>query len=100
MAMQSVGLREFRANLHKYTRQGFDPIVVTSHGAAIGYYIPAQTSLQEQDLAALKEAARKITALLKSSGVQEEEILADFQTAQLIKTLDELTAYDQELGLQ
>jgi hypothetical protein len=32
-------------------------------------------------LAALKEAVRKIAALLESSGVQEEEIMADFQKA-------------------
>lgn len=81
MTMQSVGLREFRANLHKYTRQGLDPIIVTSHGATIGYFIPARPSAHEQDLAALKEAVRKITALLESSGVQEEEIIADFQKA-------------------
>lgn len=82
MAMQSVGLREFRANLHKYTSQSLDPIVVTSHGATIGYYIPARPAPQEQELAALKEAARKITALLQSSGVNEEKIIADFQKAQ------------------
>ncbi len=85
MAMQSVGLREFRANLHKYTSQGLDPIVVTSHGAAIGYYIPARPGPQEQDLAALKEAARKIAALLASSAIQEEEIIADFQKARQLE---------------
>lgn len=85
MAMQSVGLREFRANLHKYTSQGLDPIVVTSHGAAIGYYIPARPGPQEQDLAALKEAARKIAVLLASSAIQEEEIIADFQKARQLE---------------
>jgi hypothetical protein len=85
MTLQSVGLREFRANLHKYTSQGLDPIIVTSHGATIGYYIPARPSAQEQDLAALKEAVRKIAALLESSGVQEEDIIADFQQARRLK---------------
>jgi PHD/YefM family antitoxin component YafN of YafNO toxin-antitoxin module len=85
MAMEAVGLREFRANLHKYTNQGLDPIIVTSHGATIGYYIPARPSAQEQDLAALKEAVRKIAALLESSGVQEEDIIADFQQARRLK---------------
>jgi len=79
--MQSVGLREFRANLHKYTSQGLEPIVVTSHGAAIGYYIPARPGPQVQDLAALKEAVRKIAALLAASGVKQEELIADFQKA-------------------
>ena len=81
MSMQTVGLREFRSNLHKYTSQSLDPIIITSHGTAIGYYIPARPGPNEQDLAALKEAARKIAALLESSGVQEEEIIADFQKA-------------------
>lgn len=81
MTMQSVGLREFRANLHKYTSQNLDPIVVTSHGATIGYYIPARPTPQAQDLAALKEAVRKIAALLESNGVGEEEIITDFQKA-------------------
>ena len=81
MTMQTVGLREFRANLNKYTSQGLDPIVVTSHGAAIGYFIPARPGSKQQDLAALKEAVRKITALLASSGIREEEIIADFQKA-------------------
>lgn len=81
MAMQSVGLREFRANLHKYTSQGLEPIIVTSHGATVGYYIPARPTSQEQDLAALKEAVRKIAALLELNGVNEEEIIADFQKA-------------------
>jgi hypothetical protein len=85
MAMQSIGLREFRANLHKYTSQSLDPIIVTSHGVTIGYYIPARPSTQEQDLTALKEAVRKIAALLEASGVQEEEIMADFQKARQLE---------------
>jgi hypothetical protein len=79
--MQSVGLREFRANLHKYTSQGLEPIVVTAHGATIGYYIPARPGPQAQDLAALKEAVRKLAALLEASGVKQEELIADFQKA-------------------
>ena len=81
MTMQTVGLREFRTNLHKYTSQGLEPIVVTSHGAAIGYFIPARPGPKQQDLAALKEAVRKIAALLAASGIREEEIIADFQQA-------------------
>lgn len=79
MELQSVGLREFRAHLHKYTRQSQDPIVITSHGEAIGYYIPAKPVPQAQDFAALQEAARKIASLLAAAGVDEDEIVADFQ---------------------
>lgn len=81
MPMQTVGLREFRTNLHKYTSQGLEPVVVTSHGAAIGYFIPARPGPRQQELSALREAVRKLAALLASSGIGEEEILADFQKA-------------------
>jgi antitoxin (DNA-binding transcriptional repressor) of toxin-antitoxin stability system len=77
--MQSVSVREFRANLHKYTRQSSEPIAITSHGEAIGYFVPAKPHPDQQDIAALQEAVRKITALLEAQGVSEEEIIADFQ---------------------
>jgi PHD/YefM family antitoxin component YafN of YafNO toxin-antitoxin module len=81
MEIQSVGIKEFRANLHKYTKQTSEPIAVTSHGVPIGYYIPTQSTPQKQDLLALQEAVQKITQLLQTQGVSEEELLADFQSA-------------------
>jgi PHD/YefM family antitoxin component YafN of YafNO toxin-antitoxin module len=81
MEIQSVGIKEFRANLHKYTKQTSEPIAVTSHGVPIGYYIPTQPTPQKQDLLALQEAVQKITQLLKTKGISEEELLADFQSA-------------------
>jgi hypothetical protein len=53
MEIQSVGIKEFRANLYKYT--------------------------QKQDLIALQEAVQKITQLLQTQSVSEDEIFADFQ---------------------
>lgn len=82
MDMQSVGLREFRSNLHRYTRQAQEPMVITSHGEAIGYYIPARPHPQEHDMTALREAARRISALLAAGGITEDTIVADFQEAQ------------------
>jgi prevent-host-death family protein len=79
--MESVGIREFRANLHKYTVQRDAPIAVTSHGEPIGYYIPVRPSPQEKDFDALKKAARQIAEMLGQSGVSEDEIIADFQAA-------------------
>lgn len=79
--MESVGIREFRANLHKYTAQRDAPITVTSHGEPIGYYIPVRPSPQEKDFDALKKAARQIAEMLGQNGVSEEEIIADFQAA-------------------
>jgi PHD/YefM family antitoxin component YafN of YafNO toxin-antitoxin module len=81
MEIQSVGIKEFRANLHKYTKQTSEPIAVTSHGVPIGYYIPTQPTPQKQDLLALQEAVQKITQLLQTQGVSEEELFADFQSA-------------------
>lgn len=81
MAIQSIGLREFRTNLHKYTRTSQAPLVITAHGETIGYFIPAQPTPQAQDLAALKTAVRQLATLLAASGVQADEIVADFQQA-------------------
>ena len=79
--MESVGIREFRANLHKYTADRDTPITVTSHGEPIGYYIPVRPAPQEKDFEALKRAAQQISDMLKQSGVSEDEIIADFQQA-------------------
>jgi len=79
MEIQSVGIKEFRANLYKYTQQTSEPIAVTSHGVSIGYYIPTQPTPQKQDLLALQEAVQKITQLLQTKDVSEDELFADFQ---------------------
>ena len=81
MDIQSVGIKEFRANLHKYTQQTSEPIAITSHGVPIGYYIPTQPSPQKQDLIALQEAVQKIKQLLEIKGVSEDDLLADFENA-------------------
>lgn len=79
--IQTIGLREFRANLNKYTKRTKEPIAITSHGEAVGYYIPIRGTRQEQELASLLDAVRKLTSLLKSQGVDADDIMADFQAA-------------------
>ncbi|MBE9250916.1 prevent-host-death family protein [Dolichospermum sp. LEGE 00240] len=81
MDIQSVGIKEFRANLHKYTQQTSEPIAITSHGVPIGYYIPTQPTPQKQDLMALQAAVQKIQQLLETRGISEDELFADFQNA-------------------
>ena len=81
MDIQSVGIKEFRANLHKYTQQASEPIAITSHGVPIGYYIPTQPTPQKQDLMALQAAVQKIKQLLETRGINEDELFADFQNA-------------------
>jgi PHD/YefM family antitoxin component YafN of YafNO toxin-antitoxin module len=82
MEIQSVGIKEFRANLQKYTKQTSEPIAITSHGVPIGYYIPTQQTPQRQDFIALQEAAQKIRQLLETKGITEDDLLADFQNIQ------------------
>ncbi|NET57672.1 MAG: prevent-host-death family protein [Symploca sp. SIO2E6] len=76
--IQSVGIRDFRANLHKYTAENEHPIAVTSHGRHIGYYIPAKPSPKEADFEALRKASLLLKAMLKKSGVTEDDIIAEF----------------------
>lgn len=77
--MQSVGMRDFRDNLHKYTKQNQEPIALTSHGETVGYYIPAQISPQKKDLESLRNAVTKLSAILAEKGLSEDDIVADFQ---------------------
>lgn len=81
MTAQKVGLREFRKNLHKYTRQNREPITITAHGEAIGYFIPVGQSPQEKDFEALIEATQKLSTLLDERGISVEEMVANFQEA-------------------
>ena len=81
MDIQSVGIKEFRANLHKYTQQTSEPIAITSHGVPIGYYIPTQPTPQKQDLMALQAAVQKIQQLLETRGISEDELFTDFENA-------------------
>lgn len=89
MTIQSVGIREFRTNLHKYTRLNKEPISITSHGEPIGYFIPIAPRPEEKDFTALLEATRKMSELLGEKGVTVEEIIADYQQAKAQDAVDE-----------
>lgn len=80
MELQSVGVGEFRAHLHKYTQKGDDPIAITMQGETIGYFIPTGSAPQAEHFAAFKQAVEKLASILESSGVDAADILADFQT--------------------
>lgn len=84
--IESIGIRDFRANLHKYTKDNQHPIAVTSHGECIGFYIPARQSHHERDLESLRQATAKLSTMLKSSGVSVDEIIKDFQEARKADT--------------
>jgi antitoxin (DNA-binding transcriptional repressor) of toxin-antitoxin stability system len=74
-----VGVKEFRAKLPSYL-ESRSPITITRHGETIGYYIPARTSRNQAELAALKEASAKLKAMMSALHVSEEEIVTEFKT--------------------
>ncbi len=76
--IQSVGIREFRSNLHKYTTQSKQPIAITSNGIRIGFYIPTRPAADKEDFASLRHAAMQMNKMLQDMGVTEEEIVAEF----------------------
>ena len=72
-----VGVRKFRANLSKYTKENQEPIALTSHGETIGYYIPAHP--QKKEIDSLREAVARLSKMLEEKGLSEDDIVADFQ---------------------
>lgn len=78
-SLQSIGMREFREHLYKYTKQNKEPLALTSHGETIGYYIPAGTTPEEKDLESLRNAVTKLSTMLAEKGLSEDDIVADFQ---------------------
>lgn len=78
--LQSIGIREFRENLHKYTAVAQEPFAVTSHGRPIGYYVPAQQTPAKADFEALKNAAKKLQQMMQDIGMTEDEAIEQFNT--------------------
>lgn len=77
--IESVGIREFRDHLYKYTRENQEPIALTNHGETIGYYIPAQPQPQKKDIESLRQAVTKLSHMLAEKGLTEDDIVTDFQ---------------------
>ena len=77
--IESVGVREFRANLDKYTRENREPIALTNHGETIGYDIPAQQKPEKKEIESLQQAVTKLSQMLAEKGLSEDDIVADFQ---------------------
>jgi hypothetical protein len=77
--IESIPIREFRENLQKYTTENPVPIAVTSEGTTLGYYIPAPTQGENNNLESLREAVIKLGFLLREKGMTEDDIIVDFQ---------------------
>lgn len=74
--MATVGVREFRRDLAEYI-DGEEPVTVTRHGRRVGIFIPTHGDRAEA-IAAYQSAAGKLQALLTEHGVDEDEIVAEF----------------------
>ena len=75
----SVGIREFRSHLYKYTKENQEPIALTSHRETIGYYLSAQPQPQKKEIESLPQAVTKLSSMLAEKGLSEDDLVADFQ---------------------
>lgn len=78
MATAKVGMRDFREQLAQYLESEV-PIAVTKHGRTVGLYIPVRHRSAEEDLAALREAGRRLDEWMARRGVTEDELVTEFK---------------------
>ncbi len=78
MAETKVGMREFREQLAQYLESDV-PIAVTKHGRTVGFYIPLRNRPAAEDLAALREAGRRLDEWMAKAGVTEDELVTEFK---------------------
>lgn len=78
LAMETVGIREFREKLADYLERSA-PVAITRHGETIGFYIPARRKRTEEEKAALERAAAQLDKLLAARGATEDELVEEFK---------------------
>jgi hypothetical protein len=78
MAETKVGMREFREQLAQYLESDV-PIAVTKHGRTVGFYIPLRNRPAAEDLAALREAGRRLDEWMAKASVTEDELVTEFK---------------------
>lgn len=74
-----VGVREFREDMAQYLESSV-PVAITRHGRTVGYYVPAQGKIDEEELQALKRAVEHLATLLADRGISEDEVVSAFRT--------------------
>lgn len=84
MNPQTISTREFRTQLAKYL-ESQEPLAISKHGRTIGYYIPAQQPLEQQELEALKRGMQKLQSLLAAHGINEDDVVAEFNHLRKVK---------------
>lgn len=75
----TVGVREFRQDLADYI-DGDEPVTVTRHGRRVGVFIPTRGDRAEA-IAAYQAATEKLRTLMAEQGIDEDEIVAEFDAA-------------------
>ncbi|WP_446698530.1 type II toxin-antitoxin system Phd/YefM family antitoxin [Agrococcus sp. KRD186] len=75
----TVGVREFRQDLADYI-DGDEPVTVTRHGRRVGVFIPTHGDRAEA-IAAYQSATEKLHALMAEHGIDEDEVVAEFDAA-------------------
>ena len=75
----TVGVREFRQDLTEYI-DGDEPVTVTRHGRRVGVFIPTRGD-QAEAIATYQAATTKLHALMAEQGIDEDEVVAEFNIA-------------------
>ncbi|MDR0627860.1 MAG: hypothetical protein LBG11_11520 [Bifidobacteriaceae bacterium] len=74
--MQTVGIKEFRADLAEYLGSG-ELLKVTRHGEVIGLFVP-QGKRREFDPERLRASGARLDAQLKEHGIDPEDLIREF----------------------
>ncbi len=72
----TVGIRQFRAGLAEYLDSD-EPVAITRHGRTVGYFIPTRSD-RAAEIASLRAAATTLDELLASSGVDPDQVVAEY----------------------
>lgn len=79
----TVGVREFRQDLAEYIDQA-EPVTITRHGQTVGLFIPVRPD-RKAAIEAYAAAAKKANDLLVEMGLDEDEIVAEFDARRKAK---------------
>lgn len=74
----TVGVREFRRDLAGYLDQD-EPVTITRHGQAVGLFIPVRPD-RKAVVEAYASAAQRANQLLVEMGLDEDEIVIEFDS--------------------
>jgi PHD/YefM family antitoxin component YafN of YafNO toxin-antitoxin module len=85
MEPQRIGIREFREKLTTYLLESEGPVAITRHGDTVGYYIPARRKRNDNERAALREAAARWREVLAGEGISEDDTLEDFKASRIAR---------------